>query len=101
MAGVKKLPHEGFNLDLVKIREEGLDAVDQEADHEVLVCWETMRRSVLLIYWALNDNAGRFHGLEHLLKDQALKFEAANVPIVSHYCEDVTNDQEVEVLIED
>ena len=56
---------------------------------------------VFLIYWALNDNAGGFHGLEHLLKDQALKFEAAYVPIVGHYCEDVANDQEVEVLIED
>ena len=92
VTGIEKLPHESLDLYLVKIREQSFDAVDQEADHEVLVCWEAVRCSVLLIYRALDDNAAGFDGLEHLLKDQALKLEAANVPVVGHYCEDVTND---------
>ena len=101
VACVEKLPHEGLDLDLVKVREEGVDTVDQEADHEVLVCWEPMRGPVFLVDRPLDDTATGFHGTEHLLKDQALKFEAADVSIVCHYCEDVSNDQEVEVLIED
>lgn len=101
VACVEKLPHEGLDLDLVKVREEGVDTVDQEADNEVFVCWETMRGPVFLVDRSLDNAAAGFHGTEHLLKDQPLKFEAADVSIVGHYCEDVSNDQEVEVLIED
>ena len=101
MACVEKFPHEGLNLHLVKVGEESLDAVDEEADDEVLVGWEAMRGPVFLVDRPLDDDASGFHGLQHLLEDQALKFEAADMTIVGHDCEDVTDDQEVEVLIED
>jgi hypothetical protein len=101
VACVEKFPHEGLDLHLVKVGEEGLDAVDEEADDEVLVGWEAMRGPVFLVDRSLDDDASGFHGLQHLLEDQTLKLEAADVPIVGHDCEDVTDDQEVEVLIED
>lgn len=101
MACVEKFPHEGLDLHLVKVGEKGLDAVDEEADDKVLVGWEAMRGPVFLVDRSLDDDASGFHGLQHLLEDQTLKFEAADVPIVGHNCEDVTDDEEVVVLIED
>ena len=50
-ASVEQFDNESLDLDFVQVLEQGLNAVDQELDHELLVRFELMRLSVVLVDW--------------------------------------------------
>jgi hypothetical protein len=99
IARIEKLPNEGLDLHLVQVGEEGLDAIDQEIDYEFFVGAKLMRGTIILIDRTHNDGAG-LNSANHLLQNEALELEATDVAVVCHHCENVTNNQKVEVLIE-
>ena len=99
-ASVEQFDNECLDLDFVQILEQGLNAVDQKLDHELLVRFELVRLPVVLVDWRLQDG-WRLYYLDQLLKEEALQLEATHVAIVCHHCQDITDHQKVKVLVED
>ncbi len=59
-----------------------------------------MRLAIIFIDFLI-DKLGVIHHLEHLLQDHALKFETTHVSVVCHHSHCVSDDKQIEVLIED
>ncbi len=58
-----------------------------------------MRLPVVLID-SLQNDVPVLYRTDQLLEDEALKLEAAHMAIISHYSQYVSDDEQVEVLVE-
>jgi hypothetical protein len=97
---VEQVEDEGFDLNLIQVREEHVDAFNKQVDCELLVLLIAMLLPVLLVN-LVKEQAWSVYNLKHLLDDLPLEFEARHMSVVCHHCQDVLYYQHVEVLIED
>lgn len=95
---VEEVQDESLYLHFVQVGEEGVDAVYEQTYHKLLVCVVLMR---LPIYIDLvKYDIAVLNNLNELRYNLSLCLEATHVSVVSHDCEDVSDNQQVEVLEE-
>ena len=90
MTVIEEVPDEGLDLNLVQVRKQRLDAINQERYDKVLVRTELVWLSIILID-SLHDNGAVLYCADQLLEDEPLELEATDMTVICHDCEDVSH----------
>ena len=100
VAVVEQVYYKRLYLNTVQVGEQSVDAIDEKIDYKLLIGWELVRLSVLIVDVAEYDVVTLDNSNE-LLQNSALQFESSHVSVVCHDRHQITYDMKVEVLIED
>ena len=100
VAVVEQVYYKRLYLNTVQVGEQSVDAINEKIDNKLLIGWELVRLSILIVDVAKYDVVTLDNSNE-LLQNSALQFESSHVSIVCHDRHQITYDMKVEVLIED